>query len=305
MVPLASGLSPRLRHTEEREEQQAMASPIHPTQSDEKAARRGSVNLVLSERGRTIDQLKRLFAVVMGFAVTTCFINAYQSITGMIQYITFDFHVIFIVISELLSFLSLIALFFLGTERLLDSTYLNIRSDLPTHGIVLFDLIWLGLTAALFVILADTIPDRYIIDNAISHIPHDTTILQQFLKCLTQRQEDFVVILLVIYFINSSLFGLQLKYFNKRISEYTYAYRYWIKLNVVCFIIFIIIITVFPILHLSVHHNLYIISVLSVSLIFVHLVRFYFDFRITFGVYFPKTKMPIVDDIFQKLEIAD
>jgi hypothetical protein len=55
-----------------------MASPVHPTQSDENAARRGSVNLVLSERARTIDQLKRLFAVVMGFAVTTCFTNAYS-----------------------------------------------------------------------------------------------------------------------------------------------------------------------------------------------------------------------------------
>jgi hypothetical protein len=126
-----------------------------------------------------------------------------QSITEMIQYNIFYFHVIFIVVSELLSFISLIALFFLGTERLLDSTYLNIRSDLPTRGVLLFDLIWLGLTAALFVILADTIPDRYIIEHAVSHISlDDTTHLQQsFLQCLTKRQEDFVVILLLIYVI--------------------------------------------------------------------------------------------------------
>ena len=38
-------------------------------------ARTPDTNQIIGERTRTIDQIKRLYAVVMGYAVTTCFSN--------------------------------------------------------------------------------------------------------------------------------------------------------------------------------------------------------------------------------------
>ena len=46
-------------------------------------------------------------------------------------------------------------LFALGAERFLDRTYLQAKSVVPTRRTLFFDLLTLGLTAALFVILSN------------------------------------------------------------------------------------------------------------------------------------------------------
>jgi hypothetical protein len=111
---------------------------------------------IIAERTRTIDQIKRLYAVVMGYSVTSCFTNMYACARIISSDMTIG---ISIILAQGLVFVSLIALFYLGAERLLDKRYLQADSKVPSRHGLLFDLLCLGATAAWFVILADTFPN--------------------------------------------------------------------------------------------------------------------------------------------------
>lgn len=94
---------------------------------------------VLTERSRTIDQVKRVYAVIMGFALTSCFGNIFKGIVAS----EYDFECGSIFLADGLTLLSLATLFYLGSERMLDVRYLRDDSDPAKIRWFLLDLIWL------------------------------------------------------------------------------------------------------------------------------------------------------------------
>jgi len=148
---------------------------------------------IIAERTRTIDQIKRLYAVVMGFAVTTCFANIY----ACARTVGFDDKIgISIILAQGVTFVSLITLFYLGAERLLDTRYLQADSRVPSRLGLLFDLFSLGLTAGWFVVLANTFTD-----------PSKGPLTNQTLR---DELDAFVTNLLILYGADTFLLSCQL-----------------------------------------------------------------------------------------------
>jgi len=50
---------------------------------DDKATRRATIQLYLNDRIRTIEQIKRLYAVVIGLATASCFRTTIQALKAL------------------------------------------------------------------------------------------------------------------------------------------------------------------------------------------------------------------------------
>ena len=101
--------------------------------------------LYFSDRSRAIDQIKRLYAVIMGFALTTAIGNAYLCLR-MLKPELKSFDAYLLIIAPLIPFVSLLALFYLGAERLLDRKYLEENPQVTPHKLGL-DLATVGLAS--------------------------------------------------------------------------------------------------------------------------------------------------------------
>src|ERR1043166_5061179 len=115
---------------------------------------------IRAERTRTVEQIKRLFAVVMGLAVIRCISNIYSLIKPIITpplvnpSASFQEHAqeLVILFAQGITFFFLCSLFYLGWERSLERRYLQPDSPVPRPERLLFDLFCLSWTALWFVI---------------------------------------------------------------------------------------------------------------------------------------------------------
>ncbi|MBS0267817.1 MAG: hypothetical protein JSS54_02435 [Proteobacteria bacterium] len=120
---------------------------------------------ILAERGRTIDQIKRLYAVVMGFALT----QLVQNLVAMDKVLSGDWNARLTYFAVFVSFVSPLSLIYLGSERMLDTKYLDPGEKQPPDwkGLTV-DLFMLGFTATIFVILAETFANQTSLSDALS-----------------------------------------------------------------------------------------------------------------------------------------
>jgi hypothetical protein len=184
---------------------------------------------IVADRVRTIDQLKRLYAVVMGFAVTQCFTHIYGcaqsihlfSVSGLILF------------AQGISFITLIVLFYLGAERLFDNRYLRPKSGVPHPIGLLIDIITTGITAIWFVVLADTFADPAFIK------PPET-----IESAISTNFHYFIVNLLLLYSVDAVFLLIQIVHthlYKDRISDYQKSINHhyiWLALNVAGMVLF-------------------------------------------------------------------
>jgi hypothetical protein len=174
----------------------------------------------LADRTRTIDQLKRLYAVVMGFAVTQCFSHIYQCA----QSITIFSVSGLILIAQGIAFITLIVLFYLGAERLFDTRYLRTESRVPHPFGLLLDIFTSGVTAIWFVILADTFAD-----------PSSITLPHTIYSEISVNLHYFTANLLLLYAVDVLFLLVQIfRTYRHRTSNYQNSIKhhwFWLSLN--------------------------------------------------------------------------
>ncbi|HVJ56130.1 MAG TPA: hypothetical protein VM689_26955 [Aliidongia sp.] len=256
---------------------------------DDVSIRRATLQLVLADRTRTIDQVKRLYAVVMGLAVSSSFSDAYK----VFKLKDIDSVMIGITVSEILTLISLIGLFYLGAERMLDSKYLDITVKPPPRRMIfLFDLCSLGLVAALFIALADTLPD-----------PADLNAQMRPEIYFPKSQHVFLIGLMTLYVVDFIiLLGQIIILYARKIIRRSpshdasiRAHWCWILSNVICFGIFFPFVTD-PSADAIV--DLLGVNRLSILLVVVHTTRFLLDYNLAFSFYYPVHALPEADGLF-------
>lgn len=242
------------------------------TQAVDQAAEKWKTN-VLAERGRAIEQIKRLYAVVMGFAVVRIISQIYDCVHALLTKNLLDWNLAAILLAQFVAFISLIALFFLGAERMLDRKYLRETCiDPPTRLGLWFDLLTLGITAVLFLILANVFPGQ----------PIDA-------KDVPRYFGYFIVWLLIIYALDIIMLSAQLISLRQDPNQdrhLVHAYHVWIIINVVSLIamlgIYFFVLGRFALLTIDVG---------AVAIILLHLARFFVDFFLTFEFYYPSERL--------------
>ncbi len=227
-----------------------------------------------SARTRTLDQVKRLYAVVMGFAANECVRGIILSIrssdnTTMASWIFISFGTCFI---------SLMILFYLGTERYLDRRYLGKKPIDATWNGMAFDILTLIVSATWFVILSHSLPvDKISSVNPIIRMSN-----------FSVSHSDFVKNLLVLYIIDIGILIIQLIRLNRTLkssgdfSDNEKAYKIWIAINFGCVVFTLIVIC----------NNIFVISgvFLAIVMTMMHILRFVADFSSTFNSYYPSGK---------------
>jgi hypothetical protein len=225
---------------------------------------------VLADRGRAIEQVKRLYAVVMGFAVWSCITDAYRYARLLLDSSYKEWNAYSILAAQALACISLIALFYLGAERMLDRRYLQHDSPVASRFGFWFDLFTLGSIALWFAILANTFPTAQpSVDEVYSYF------------------RLFLLFLLILYVLDIGLLvvhGAMLLRDRTRHTGLLKAYTIWILSNLAsivaigCVYKFVPIKATEPYLGLNC-------AALIVSL--WHIARFFWDFLLTFKFYFP------------------
>jgi hypothetical protein len=230
---------------------------------------------VFEERVRTVEQIKRLYAVAMGFAATTCLTNIY----GCARAVGFaDTYSLSILAAQGIAFVSLITLFYLGNERLFEIRYLRPDSPVPTRLGLLIDLAACGVTASYFIVLSNTFPD-----------PAGAARSASFGGEIAAYLHTFARNLLILYAIDLAFLLIQLvRIARKRPDnwrEASYAHVVWIVLNAVSFGLLLWVFPDWEADALALGG-----LVLSAGALFVgllHAVRFLADFLYTFEFYYP------------------
>jgi hypothetical protein len=232
--------------------------------------------LILAERTRTLDQVKRLYAVVMGFAVTSCVQRGYSSLPPL-TYTSFD--VVFILFAQGIAFASLIVLFYLGAERMLDIKYLQPTSPAPRRRELLFDLFQLGMTAVMFVVLAHSIPEN-----------------EPTLAAVLAGQREFTLNLIILYVLDTLILIIQLVALISGVArssragdEALQANAVWILQNLVCIAVIALCRTSCDNLWIPV--GLLSVNVMALTLLALHVGRFFFDFLMGFSFYYPPARL--------------
>jgi hypothetical protein len=243
--------------------------PVAPVMTDTEGDKQ-----LLTERGRTLDQIKRLYAVVMGFALTTCITNAFLA-ARPINIRTAE--ELSIVIAPVIAFGSVMALFYLGVERLLDRKYLQPESGDPSWIELWIDLLSMGLTAVAFVVLANVFEAP-----ASPASPHGLDDLRRF-------QDRFIVYLMGLYLLDVALLLIQLATLWARRSANRTNGRHLIRAHVIWLAINVISLALLYKLSGTPDRALpYLgLSVIASLLLVIHVVRFVADFKLTFEFYYP------------------
>jgi hypothetical protein len=111
---------------------------------------------LLTDRTRAMEQIKRLYTVIAGFAATAFLINSVAFIRALDSKAGNEPYAI--LASELVAFFSLLILFLFGAERLLDTKYLQPKSPVPSWYGLTWDVVSLIATVGWFVVLAHLLP---------------------------------------------------------------------------------------------------------------------------------------------------
>jgi hypothetical protein len=232
---------------------------------------------IIAERGRTIDQIKRLYAVVMGYALTACVANAYLCERALQQA---SWEARSIIIAPVICFVSLMALFYLGAERLLDRKYLRHDSHRASKTGLLADLMTLALSAGWFVVVAN------IFQAPVSPNKLDIAALRKF-------QEDFINGLLVLYLLDVLLLAVQVCILLRTKPEdwknLRKAHLIWMAVNICAFCALwfgVSTIADGPLPYAN-------IGTVSFCLVLLHAARFIVDYAWTFEFYYPSDKLAV------------
>ena len=238
--------------------------------TQETAIKEGNARII-AERGRTIDQIKRLYAVVMGYALTTCVATAYLCDRAVQQA---SWEARSIIVAPVLCFVSLMALFYLGAERLLDRKYLRHDSRRPSRAGLFADLMTLALSAGWLVVVAN------IFQAPVNPNKLDILALRQF-------QRDFINGLYVLYCLDIVLLAAQACILLRRKPEdwgnLLKAHLTWLVVNVAAIsVLWFWVSTVpdGPLPHVD-------INAVSFYLVLLHVARFIADYTLTFKFYYP------------------
>lgn len=265
--------------------------------------------LVLSERGRALEQVKRLYAVVMGFAIWSCITNSYQCARKLWNVAPDAWDSFFILFTQLFSVLSLIALFFLGAERMLDRKYLQPDTPNPPKPVeFLGDLITIGAPAILFVIIANAFPLTALALDDIKFAvgPSGTPAPTNFSTSVRQTFWYFVFFLIVLYAVDALSLLLHQRALKKdnappagggrgKHQDLLDAYWWWSVINTGCLVLMSIILIAFLGLNVRYldHSWFQTIHVAAAFILVIQLVRFGVDFYKTFPAYYPQGKLEV------------
>ncbi len=232
----------------------------------------GKDALVLMERTRAIDQVKRLYTVMVGFATITLLTNVVANVRNLDPDAP-PMEAYLILASLIVSFFSLLILFIFGAERLLDVRYLEVGKRAPKWVGLMWDVISLLGTAAWFGIVANLLP---VTTSKVPTIGIDL---------LRQAQSDFIAFLMILYFADLILLLIQLARIGGSNSVASRAHWTWFVLNALSL----------GALYLTQKHlsnvpdpTLYKdASLVTAVLIGLHIVRFFSDVWMTFPFYYP------------------
>ena len=230
---------------------------------------------ILNERSRTIEQVKRIYAVVMGFAAWSCITNTYQCARRLVDLSPQPWDSYLMLAAQFVAFTSLIALFYLGAERMLDRKYLREDSLVPKWRGLWLDLFTLGTSALFFAVLANSYP--------YSSLPITSADVKSSLYIYFK---DFVILLAVLYVWDIFSLLLQGSLLGRDIAsrELRKAYGVWIWINVASFIV--IAIAYFG-AGKWIATEEWRLAVIAIVLLVGHIIRFFADFILTFQFYFP------------------
>jgi hypothetical protein len=238
---------------------------------------------ILNERIRTIEQVKRLYAVVMGFAVISCITNAYQSARILQAQEPYAWDGYTVLAAQVISFVSLITLFVLGAERMLDRRYLLPESPCPKWMSLWFDLFALGIAALWFLILANAIPPA---------APPATN----FKATLYTEFKAYSLYLAILYALDVVFLAIQaitlfLEDRRRPPAQRLHrgllkAHRTWIVINLIGLAVMVAVMLWVPMDH-PVSSYGYSLHVGALAVLGWHVLRFFVDFGKTFDFYYP------------------
>lgn len=228
---------------------------------------------IYAVRGRTVDQIKRLYAVVMGFALTTCFANAFLCVRRVDPAEARSYIILCVAV---FCFVSLISLFYLGAERMLEAKYLGLKSRPAKPRELLGDIATLWVTAAIFVVIANSFPETS------QSKPLAPGAVDKFLA-------EFIWYLAALYVADILFLWLQWDLLDKDEvphPELIGAHKCWLICNGVALLAML---AASAALWFSYVSEIWI----AVGIAVVHAVRFWQDYTRTFHAYFPQA--PIVE----------
>ena len=232
----------------------------------------------LNERVRAIEQIKRLYAVVIGFAVFSGISNSVQ-IARVIWKDGVPYEALSFLVTEVLVILSLVALFALSSERMLERRYLRPYSPVPTALHMLFDLFTIGIPAVCFVILASIFPN-------LQDVADNPGLLQSYFKL-------FCWTLAIFYLSNCILLllGHMWRPFNgsqTESDEVSKDYRIWLVINAAFAAVMFVLVTSLDSFFKERAGGINLAAMIVLAL---HLIRFCLDYFWTFKGYYPQRSL--------------
>ena len=241
---------------------------------------------VIADRARTLDQIKRLYAVVMAFALTTSVGNAYLCERAL-ETKTLAARVI--IFGPVFCLGSILILFCLGAERFLDLKYVQLKSKRATWQGLALDLATLGATAGVFVVLANSFQPLPFADQP------PTLGGRLTMADLSRELDLFLFNLIVLCAVDVVCLATQCaslkrqdEHGNKVEPSAAYnAHRTWTLTNVGMLVIFFLLYR----FETSVAGIIGVAGI-ATALVLVHLVRFLIDFRSGFDLYYPMDELP-------------
>lgn len=236
---------------------------------------------ILEERIRVVEQIKRLYAVIMGFAATLCITNIFVCI----KITQNDPSITFTMVTYGFCYTSLMTLFYLGMERHLDTKYCRVDSAVPTRTQIVLDLLCLMVPSIWFIVLAYSVVAPSITGF---DVKYDPVLSRQLVDELGEVQRSlFVRNLLWLYVIDVVTLVVQLMLISKSVKEESALERckrvhwIWVAINMVSIVLVVALINV-PDLG-----DVLGMSVAAIILLAIHGARFLIDLRFTFDFYYP------------------
>jgi hypothetical protein len=230
---------------------------------------------IIADRARTLDQIKRLYAVVMAFALTTSVANAYLCERALE---TKTLATRLIIFGPVFCLGSILILFCLGAERFLDLKYVQLASKRATWKGLALDLAALGATAGVFVVLANSFqppPPGVLLKTADLALDQSVFLFNLVILCTVD-----VICLLPQYLI------LKIKRTVPVPAAYS-AHGTWLVTNAVMLVTFFSLWYYEP----RITNSLGVAGITTV-LVIVHLGRFLIDFGCGFKLYYPSDELP-------------
>ena len=254
----------------------------------------GADMIVATDRTRAIEQIKRLYSVIVGFATITFLSGAVFCIRNMDGQNPGEAYGI--LISQATCFFTLLVLFVFGAERLLDLRYLQVTSAVPSWKALFGDVACVLFTASWFAVLANLLP-----------VAKGAPPLVQ-LTDLEESQKLFVHALLAIYLIDIAILWIQGRAFKKRSGQlndhdelateqknWEEIHGTWRRINVGMCIVMVLVAAYLNAREIAAYLNvpapaIYINGV-SAILFLAHALRFVVDVSRTFAFYYPQKRL--------------